>query len=242
MFEQIFTQIETILKSNPEWGYLILFAWTFVEGETILIIAGFLASQGYLDVRLAILSAFVGSMTGDQCVFLLGRFKGPWLLKKFERRRAAVDRVLHILERNAVWLLLSFRFFYGLRNVTSIAVGVSHVPAKLFVCLNAIGAFVWALSFALGGYYFGKVFTDYIDDLHTWMAEILGGLVCLLLLVGLYRRVQARRAAAREAKQAATSSEPAGPAAHDAQAAQPVPTPTATVAGDTLRVPEKDSR
>jgi len=54
-------------------GYWVLFIGTFLEGEAILIMAGFLAFQGYLNVGGVILTAFAGSFLGDQFYFYLGR-------------------------------------------------------------------------------------------------------------------------------------------------------------------------
>ena len=47
------------------YGYPALFLGTFLEGETILIIAGIAAFEGMLDIHQAILTAFIGSMSGD---------------------------------------------------------------------------------------------------------------------------------------------------------------------------------
>lgn len=65
-----------------DYGYLALFIGTFLEGETILVIAGFLAHSGYLELHWVILSAFLGTFAGDQTFFYLGRFKGIAFLEK----------------------------------------------------------------------------------------------------------------------------------------------------------------
>lgn len=49
-----------------KYGYAALAVGTFLEGETILVIAGFLAHRGYLSMDLVILSAFLGTFFGDQ--------------------------------------------------------------------------------------------------------------------------------------------------------------------------------
>ena len=43
-----------------DFGYFALFLGTFFEGETILVLAGFLASRGYLDIYLVMLTAASG--------------------------------------------------------------------------------------------------------------------------------------------------------------------------------------
>ena len=56
-----------------EFGYFALFLGTFFEGETILVLAGFLAFRGYMDLKLVMIVAFLGSYAGDQLWYFLGR-------------------------------------------------------------------------------------------------------------------------------------------------------------------------
>ena len=52
-----------------DFGYFALFLGTFFEGETILVLAGFLAFRGYMDINLVVVVAFFGSYAGDQLSF-----------------------------------------------------------------------------------------------------------------------------------------------------------------------------
>jgi len=54
------------------FGYLAILIGTFLEGETILILGGFAAHRGYLDLSLVIMSAFIGTFFGDQLFYFLG--------------------------------------------------------------------------------------------------------------------------------------------------------------------------
>lgn len=72
---------ESLIK---EFGYLAVFVGTFLEGETILVVAGFAAYETYLELPLVILFAFLGSLFGDQLYFFIGRYKGQSLLKKYK--------------------------------------------------------------------------------------------------------------------------------------------------------------
>jgi membrane protein DedA with SNARE-associated domain len=141
----------------PHLAYLILFVGTFVEGETILILIAILAQDGTPNITLVILSAFAGSLTGDQTWFYLGRRKGKKLLARRPLWQHKADKVYRILERHSTWLVLGFRFLYGLRNVTPFALGMSNLKGGRFLLLNAIGAAVWATVFGLGGYKLGDL-------------------------------------------------------------------------------------
>ena len=68
-----------------DFGYLALFIGTFFEGETILVLAGFLAFRGYMDINLVVVVAFCGSYAGDQLWYFLGRKHGRKLLARKPR-------------------------------------------------------------------------------------------------------------------------------------------------------------
>lgn len=137
--------------------YVAMFLWTVIEGETFVIIAGLLAQKGYLNIYGLIVAAWIGSFVGDQIVFFLGRRYGHRILHHFPKLEPAVDRAIGWLETYAVVFILSYRFIYGVRNVSSIAVGLSHISWKKFACLNALAAFIWAVAFAGFGFLYGKL-------------------------------------------------------------------------------------
>ena len=137
--------------------YLITFAWTALEGETFVIFAGLFAQKGMLNIVFLFLAAWLGSMCGDQIFFALGRQYGVRFINHFPRLKPGVEKAVGWMERNAVLFILSYRFMYGLRNVSGIAVGMSHMPWKKFAVLNAIAAFIWAAAFAGFGYGFGHL-------------------------------------------------------------------------------------
>jgi membrane protein DedA with SNARE-associated domain len=56
-----------------DYGLLAVIFLTFLEGETIVIVAGFLSHQGYFNPYLLGLCAFTGTFCGDQLWFYLGR-------------------------------------------------------------------------------------------------------------------------------------------------------------------------
>ena len=73
-----------------DFGYFALFLGTFFEGETILVLAGFLAFRGYMDINMVVLVAFFGSYAGDQLWYFMGRRHGRKLLARKPRWQASV--------------------------------------------------------------------------------------------------------------------------------------------------------
>lgn len=183
--------IEFLKHLIAQYGYLALFIGTFLEGETILLLAGFIAhSPAFnLDLRLVILAAFAGSLAGDQMAFFIGRHWGRRLVAKSEKWRSRAKRVHAMLQKYHEVLILSFRFFYGLRNLTPFVLGSADISIRKFFFLNAIGALVWAVTFALTGYLFGSllenVLVRVIDNVHYVEMAILGlAVVAIVILWG----------------------------------------------------------
>ncbi|HYB10846.1 MAG TPA: DedA family protein [Alphaproteobacteria bacterium] len=139
-----------------DFGPLVILVWTFFEGETVLLVAGFLAHQGYISLEWSILAAFVGSTSGDQLYFWIGRKFGEQILDWRPAWRVRIERPLRLLVRYQNLFILSFRFIYVVRNVASFSIGLAGVSFRRFTILNAIAAAIWALSFGLGGYWFGS--------------------------------------------------------------------------------------
>jgi membrane protein DedA with SNARE-associated domain len=137
------------------YGYLAVFAGTLLEGETVLLAAGFAAHQGLLDWRLVMAVALIGGTLGDQLAFLLGRWKGEALIARFPILAGAAPRVHRLVERFDVGLILTIRFIYGLRIAGPVIMGSSRIPLYRFSVFNMIGAAIWAVLVGGAGYLFG---------------------------------------------------------------------------------------
>ena len=146
------------MRLLSEYGYHIILLWTFLEGETIVIIAGWLSPILGLKPWLIALCAFIGSFSSDQVMFSLGKYKGPAILRYFPRLEKNMDKAKGLFKKYDTALILSFRFIYGVRNITPIMLGISGVSHKKFFFLNFIGAGVWAVTFTYGGYFAGLAF------------------------------------------------------------------------------------
>uniref|UniRef100_I2Q1J5 Putative membrane-associated protein n=1 Tax=Desulfovibrio sp. U5L TaxID=596152 RepID=I2Q1J5_9BACT len=190
--------IEFFKHIIEHYGYLALFIGTFLEGETILLLAGFAAQspEFHLDLRYVILSAFAGSLAGDQTAFFIGRFFGRRLMEKSEKWRTRTERVTTMLKKYHEILILSFRFFYGLRNLTPFVLGSIDIPVRKFFALNAIGAAIWAVAFALVGYGFGSllenVLTRLIDNVHYVELAVLGLAALAIVAVWIVKLLRRR--------------------------------------------------
>lgn len=193
-----------LIREHAALAYLIIIVWTFLEGETIVIVCGYLAAQeGGPSIVLVILSALIGGMAGDQTWFFVGRLKGKAFIARRPMLQRQADKVHRMLEKWHTLLILGFRFLYGLRNATPFVLGMGEVKTSRFVVLNAIGAVIWAISFGLAGYFLGEAVETTIKN---YQIEFLAGLVGLILGVWVIR-VLLRVRRSRRAAQALQSGE-----------------------------------
>jgi membrane protein DedA with SNARE-associated domain len=185
----LLTLAETFIAT---YGPLVVFLGTLLEGETIAIMAGFLALQGAIDGRLALAAAFLGALTSDQVLFLVGRRFADHPMVMRQRKRPLFAKALARVEAGATFYILIFRFLYGLRTVSPLAIGVSSVSKRKFAILNAIAAFIWASAMVGIGYAFGRTIEATLGSFHQiehiLIAMIAVGIVSYAGLYWLHRR------------------------------------------------------
>lgn len=156
-----------------QYGVVAVFLGTFLEGETIVVVAGFLSHQGLLNPYAVGLAAFAGSFLGDQLWFYLGRRHAAHPFVARVARSKLVQKVLAAIEDHPNKFILSFRFIYGIRTVSPVAIGMSKIPARKFLLLNAIAAALWAVVFTALGYVFGQAIESILGDIKAIEQKIL---------------------------------------------------------------------
>jgi len=185
-----FFTIEYLVRTYGYWGIII---GTFFEGETILVAGGFIAHLGYLKLPWVMVTAFIGSFAGDQFFFILGRLKGQTLLSTFKKTQKRVDRIHLFLERYNDFVMVGFRFVYGIRILTPIVLGMNHkIKASRFLVLNTIGAVVWSVVISFGGYLFGEALHILIKDIKQYELRIIIGIFIIGLLAWILHRIIGR--------------------------------------------------
>ncbi|WP_320033355.1 DedA family protein [Halarcobacter sp.] len=138
------------------YGYIILFAWSILEGEVGLIMAGLLSHSGHMNLYLAIFVAGLGGFAGDQIYFYIGRFNKAYVHKNFkgQRRKFALA---HLLLIKYGWPIIFIqRYMYGMRTIIPISIGLTRYSAKMFAFINLISAWCWAAITIVPAWYFGE--------------------------------------------------------------------------------------
>ena len=191
----------TVAEFVTTYGYAAVLAGTLLEGETILLLAGFAAHQGMLSLPVVMVIAAFGGTVGDQVFFWMGRRWGAALLKRLPSVQARSERVGALLRRWDATLVVSIRFLYGLRIAGPIVMGALHFSARRFAIFNAIGAVIWAIVIGGAGYLLGHTVEALLGEIEGYEGRILVAVGAAIVLGELARRVRwlLRRRAARRA-------------------------------------------
>jgi membrane protein DedA with SNARE-associated domain len=148
------------------FGYPLLFLIVMSEssglpvpGETGLITAAVLASQGKLKIELVIALAAAGAIVGDNIGYLIGRKGGRWLLERpgpfHSQRRQVLVIGQPFFERHGPKAVFFGRFVLGLRVWASWLAGATHMHWRSFLLWNALGGITWATAIGLIAHFLG---------------------------------------------------------------------------------------
>lgn len=164
-----------------EYGYLAVAVGCVLEGETVLLMAGFAAHRGLLDLPMVLAVALVSSFAGDQFWFAVGRRFGGRLIDRFASIRRVMPRVQQLIEAHQDALVLGIRFMVGVRVAGPVLMGWSKVSASRFFVFNFVGAALWAGVIGGGGYAFGEV----LERLLPTIRKAEEGVIVILVVAGL---------------------------------------------------------
>ena len=180
------------------FGEAALFIGFVIPGETSVLIAGVVASQGHVNIGLLCLLVVVAAIAGDSVGYAIGHRYGEQMLKMpvIRNRRAAIDRALEGLRRRGPIYVFVGRFTAFLRAVMPGLAGMSKMHYRRFFLANALGGIIWGVSFTLLGYFAGNALSK-IEKYASWMAISL--LLVMVVFFVSFHFVRKRREARVEA-------------------------------------------
>lgn len=182
--------LESLIETH---GYWLVFVGTFLEGETVLLLAGVAAQRGYLDPAGVVVAAFAGALAGDNFFFHLGRHLGHGILARRPGWRDRIERIDALLAGHRVLLIFGFRFLYGLRIATPLALGTGRVGPVRFALLDAAGAAFWSVAIGAAGYGLGSAAGRLLHPLRRYELVIFATIIAAVLGLRLLGRRRRRR-------------------------------------------------
>lgn len=143
-----------------ESGLLIGF---FLPGDSLLFTAGFLASQGFLDIWLLTVVVTVCAIVGDQVGYVFGKRVGPRLFNREDSiwfHRKHLERAHAFYEKHGGKAIVLARFMPIVRTFAPIVAGMGSMDYGRFVFYNVLGGLLWGVGVTWAGYFLGSLIPD----------------------------------------------------------------------------------
>ena len=172
-------------------GYIAVFIGTFLEGETVLALAGVAAAHGYLSFLAVTATAVLGGFLGDQFWFFMGRRYGARVLARFPGLAAKTPKVQALLRRWDAGAVILLRFCYGLRIAGPIVIGTCGISPWRLAFFNFIGVLIWAPLVAGIGYLAWQAMEQWIGRFRHVQIALL--MVVVLAITVVWLAAQWRR-------------------------------------------------
>ena len=178
-----------------KYGYLILFLWVLVEqlgvpvpSVPLLLTAGTLTATHRMSLALVLVAIILGSLISDSLWYWMGKKYGGAVVKLLCRlsmeSNTCVRRTEGYFTKHGASALIVAKFLPGFGSVAAPIAGQTGMAYRLFAAYDTAGIMLWALTFTLGGRFFGDELKHHPDGL-AWVARF-GFLLFILLLLAFF--------------------------------------------------------
>ena len=183
--------------------FIVIFAETglflgfFLPGDSLLFVAGLLASSGMLSLPMLLGVVFVAAVLGNVLGYFFGRRVGPALFKREDSllfKKSHVERAEEFFNRYGAKTIMLARFMPIVRTFAPILAGVGQMNFREFFLYNVIGAFLWSFGLLVGGFFLGRV----VPDIDRYILPIVLVIVVVSVVPGIFKYRQEKKRMDRE--------------------------------------------
>jgi membrane-associated protein len=165
-----FLEPQQLVHSLGFWGgHIAIWAITFAEsglligfflpGDSLLFAAGFLASQGLLNIVALFIGCFICAVLGDNVGYATGSRFGHRLFTKEDSRffhRNHLVRAQVFYETHGRKTIILARFLPVVRTFAPIVAGIGKMHYPTFLKYNLVGGLVWTFGLTSLGFLLGN--------------------------------------------------------------------------------------
>ena len=108
------------------------------------------------------------------------------MFERSEKTRKKAEYAFKLLKKHDYWLILGFRFVYGVRTVTPLIIGASGLSLKRYTALTIFSAAIWAIVISTAGFLFANALQHIIEVFHSYQIYIAVGILIVLCGIGLF--------------------------------------------------------
>ncbi len=204
-----------------EYGYGLVFVVIALEamglpfpGESMIIAAAvYCAASGKLSIYGVVPAAIAGAIMGDNIGYLMGRWAGFRLLRRYGKHVGLTDKRLdvgrYLFKRHGGKVVFIGRFIAILRTFVALLAGANHMEWKSFLLWNAVGGVVWASAYGIAAYLLGNAVRQIAGPIGIGLG--VAAAVVIVVAIVLLRRNEAQleETASREMAKDGPAKDPA---------------------------------
>ena len=161
-----------------------LFFGFFFPGDSVLFTAGFLASQGFLNIWVLVPLMMTAAVLGDSVGYFTGSKLGRWLMTRrdsFFFKKEYIHKAQAFYDKHGGKTLILARFIPAVRTFVPIVAGMANMKYHKFISFNIFGGILWGAGLTLAGYYLGTK----IPGVDKYLLPIVALIVLISVLPGL---------------------------------------------------------
>lgn len=158
--------INFIVSCVQDFGYIGIFIMMFLESsffpfpsEVAMIPAGYLASQGKMNLVLAFLSGTLGSLAGAIFNYYLCFYFGKKLIDKYGKfvgiNEEKFNKFQIFFNKHGEISTFNCRLIPGIRQYISLPAGLAKMNLAKFSIYTTLGAGIWVAILLTLGYFLG---------------------------------------------------------------------------------------
>lgn len=191
------SHLEFIVQQYGFLTYLILFLIVFFEtgvvitpflpGDSLLFVAGTIATRGALNIFLLFLLLTFAAILGDTVNYWIGSIVGKKAYQRnFLVKREHIEKTQAFYQKHGGKAIVLARFVPIIRTVAPFVAGVGKMKYSRFFAFNVVGGALWVALFGFSGYFFGNIpfvesnlsvfilaiiFISIIPPIYLWIRE-----------------------------------------------------------------------
>ena len=175
--------MEYLILLLTKYGYFVLFLLAIVEGPITIIIAGFLASLGLMNVFVIYAIVMAGDIVGDTGVYIIGRSGGAIFSRYFKKHSDKLDKAKKYFEAHHNKAIVLSKLVHGLGITGLFAAGSLRIPYKRYITICFITTAVQSVLLLTVGVLFGHSYVQlnkYLNYFST--TTIIAGLFIIFIV------------------------------------------------------------
>ena len=186
MLQELFFKLQHLDQLVLWAGYLGMVAIVFCEtgllagfflpGDSLLVTAGLVASQGTLNIVYLNFLLVCAAVAGDSTGYFIGYCVGPKLFNREDSiffHKKHLERTHHFFEKYGGKTIILARFVPIVRTFAPTVAGVARMTYKKFILYNIVGGFTWVLSMTSIGYFLGRSVPNIEKHLHVLVLVVI---------------------------------------------------------------------